>query len=75
MKKQTALIVILIISIAGLLFSGYLSYGEIIAKSCYATELGMGACTNVFSVPACVYGFVMYLALFIMTLIGLKGKN
>ena len=52
MKKQTALKIILIISMAGLLFSGYLSYGELFAKSCYATQLGMGQCTNVAKIPA-----------------------
>ena len=75
MRKQTALTVILILSIAGLLFSGYLSYGELFAQSCYATNLGMGACTQVASIPACVYGFVMYLAVFIISIFGLRAKN
>jgi hypothetical protein len=69
MKKQTALIVILILAIAGLLFSGYLSYSELFHKAC-----PLGTCTQVSGVPACVYGFVMYLALFIIALIGIKGK-
>jgi uncharacterized membrane protein len=75
MKKKSAFIFILIISIAGLLFSGYLSYGELFASSCYATQLGMGNCTNVFTIPACVYGFVMYLVVFVISIIGLRGKN
>jgi hypothetical protein len=75
MKKQIALKTILIISILGMLFSGYLSYGELIAKSCYATALGMGACTTVFQLPACVYGFVMYLVVFVISIIGLRSKN
>ena len=75
MKKQVALKTILIISILGLLFSGYLSYGELFAKSCYATALGMGACTNVLNIPACVYGFVMYLVVFVISILGIRGKN
>lgn len=75
MHKQTALKTILWISIAGMLFSGYLSYGELIANACYATQIGMGACTSVAGIPACVYGFVMYLIVFIISILGLKGKK
>jgi len=75
MKKQTALWIVFAIAIAGMLFSGYLSYGELIAKSCYATALGMGACTQVVGLPACIYGFVMYTIVFIISIIGLKSKN
>ena len=75
MKKETALKIILIISIAGMLFSGYLSYTEIFASFCGASYLGMGSCSNVFQIPACVYGLVMYLLVFVISLIGLKSKN
>ncbi len=75
MRKQTALKSIMWIAIAGMLFSGYLSYGELIAKSCYATALGMGACTTVFQIPACIYGFVMYVLVLIVSILGLRSKN
>ena len=75
MRKQTALTVILIISIAGMLFSGYLSYGELFAKTCFSSQLGMGQCTNVFKVPACVYGFFMYLVVFVVSIFGLRARN
>ena len=75
MKKYLALKIILIISIAGVLFSGYLSYTELFAGFCGASRLGMGGCTNVFQIPACVYGFVMYLAVFVISLIGIKSKK
>jgi uncharacterized protein with PQ loop repeat len=71
MKKQTSLITILIISIAGLLFSGFLSYGELIKKSCSLA----GGCQNIAGIPVCIYGFVMYLIIFIITLLGLKNKK
>jgi uncharacterized membrane protein len=70
MKKETALKAILVISIAGILFSGYLSYMEIFAGKC---ALG-GTCSSVASIPACVYGFVMYLVVFVISLLGLKKK-
>jgi len=75
MKKDLALKIILIISIAGMLFSGYLSYTEIFAGFCGSQKLGMGSCTNVFQIPACVYGFVMYLIVFIITILGIKSKK
>lgn len=68
MKQKTALMVILILSGAGILFSGYLSYSELVRGSC-----ALGTCTNVGSVPACVYGLVMYLAVFVISLLGLKS--
>ena len=75
MKKDGALKVILIISIAGILFSGYLSYTELFAGFCGAAKLGMGACTNVLKIPACVYGFFMYTLVFIFSIIGLRSKK
>jgi uncharacterized membrane protein len=75
MSKDTVLKTILGISIAGMLFSGYLSYTELFAGFCGASKLGMGSCSNVFQIPACVYGFFMYLAVFIITIVGLKSKK
>jgi len=71
MRKECALKIILIISIAGMLFSGYLSYSELFKGSC----LFGGNCTSVASIPACVYGFFMYLIVFIISLLGLKDKR
>jgi hypothetical protein len=70
MKKETALKAILGISIAGLLFSGYLSYSELFKQFC-----ALGSCTSVLKIPACVYGFVMYLIVFVISLFGLKSKK
>ncbi len=74
MKEGLALKIIFWIAIAGMLFSGYLSYGELIAKSCYAAKLGLGSCAIVSGIPACVYGFVMYLTVFIISILGLRKK-
>jgi len=69
MKSKTALKTILVISIVGILFSGYLSYSELVREVC-----ALGACSNVAGIPACVYGFVMYLVVFVIALLGLKGE-
>lgn len=69
MNKGIALKIILVISIAGMLFSGYLSYGELLQKVC-----PIEGCSYLLGLPVCVYGFVMYLAVFIISLIGLKSK-
>ncbi|NYZ75247.1 hypothetical protein H0O03_03225 [Candidatus Micrarchaeota archaeon] len=70
MNAKTALKAILALSIAGMLFSGYLSYSELFAGAC-----AVGGCSNVGSVPACVYGFVMYLVVFVLSLLGLMEKK
>lgn len=70
LKKETALKIVAWLSLAGMLFSGYLSYIELVQKFC-----ALGTCTNVAGVPACVYGFVMYLIVFIISVLGLKSKK
>lgn len=69
MNPKTALMIILAISIVGILFSGYLSYSELFASSC-----PIGGCSTVGPFPACVYGFVMYLMVFVISYLGLRGK-
>lgn len=71
MNKQKSLKIVLILAICGVLFSGYLSYTELFASTC-----ALGSCiSTVFSIPACVYGFVMYLIVAIVAAFGLKAKN
>jgi len=76
MKKQTALKTILVISIAGILFSGFLSYLELFAgkTACGAAVCGASAAINL-GLPACVYGFIMYAIVFIIALLGLKARK
>ncbi len=69
MKQKTALKIVFIISIFGMLFSGYLSYGELFTGTC-----SVGGCSYVGPLPTCVYGFVMYLVIFIISLLGLKKQ-
>ena len=71
MKKQTALKILFWISLAGVLFSGYLSYTEIFQQAC---ALGGTCSTKILTLPSCVYGFVMYLAGLIISVLGLRGN-
>ena len=68
MKERRALKIIFWISLVGMLFSGYLSYSEIFAGVC---AIG-GGCSSVAGLPACVYGFVMYSVLLIVSILGLR---
>jgi uncharacterized membrane protein len=71
MDKSTSLKIVLALSVAGMLFSGYLSYGELVEKTC---PLG-GGCSSLMGLPTCVYGFVTYLAVFVVSLMGLRSKK
>ena len=79
MTQKTALKTILTISIAGLLFSGYLSYMELFQQGCddsiIKCSVGDEPVVDLGTLPACVYGLFMYLVIFIITSLGLKGKN
>jgi len=67
MKSKTSLTIISIISLIGILFSGYLTFGELTAKTC-----GLGGCQQILGLPTCLYGLVMYLVVFVISLLGRK---
>ncbi|MFC1722745.1 hypothetical protein ACFL0V_01270 [Nanoarchaeota archaeon] len=68
MNKDLSLKIILGISVAGILFSGYLSYGELLRKTC-----PVEGCSYMLGLPVCVYGLAMYLAVLVFTILGLRG--
>jgi len=68
MNKEITLKIIFWVSLGGLLFSGYLSYSELFLGVC---ALGEG-CSFVLGLPSCIYGFVMYLIIFIVAGWGMK---
>jgi len=72
MNKQIVLKSILGVSLAGMLFSGYLSYFEIFQQVC---GFGGVCSTKILTIPSCVYGFVVYLIVFVLSIIGLKCKK
>lgn len=72
MSKETALKIILVLSAAGSLFSGYLSYKELFAENC---ALGCTSAGTIFGLPVCVYGFLMFLIVFLTALLGQTSKK
>jgi len=62
--------VILILSIAGVLFSGYLSGVKLLTDTCALGE----SCPYFLGYPACWYGFTMYLIMFVTALLTLLDK-
>jgi uncharacterized membrane protein len=73
MSKRTALRTILVVSLAGVGFSGMLTYLELFGaggRSCPAP----GAPGTILGYPACVYGFFMYLAIAVIAWLGLRGS-
>jgi len=73
MNERKALKIIQLIAVAGTLFSGYLSYGELFKGSCSLTGVSCGA-GDIGGVPACVYGLVMYLLVLTTATLGLRKK-
>jgi len=69
MKSKNALTTIAIISLIGILFSGYLTISELTANTC-----PIGGCQQVAGLPTCMYGLIMYLAVFIIAMLGKKQK-
>jgi len=72
LDSATGLKAIAVLAVAGVLFSGYLSYNELWggAAACGAPGSGL-----IFGLPACVYGFFMYLVVLIIAILSLRGKK
>lgn len=71
MDKNGCLKSILALSVFGMLFSGYLSYGELFG-TCTA---GCSQAGLILGLPACVYGFVMYAIVAALSYMGLAARK
>ena len=69
MKKK--IVTLFVFASAGLLFSGYLSAVRLLTGSCAFKE----SCPYFLGYPACWYGFLMYLIMFIATAVALARKE
>jgi len=67
---KSFLTILFLLALAGLLFSGYLSAVKLFSGSCAFNE----SCPYFHGYPACWYGFVMYLFMFIVAGLGFAGK-
>lgn len=70
MREITALKIIYWLSLLGVLFSGYLSYSELFKGVCL-----FGGCPVLSGIPACVYGFAMFVVIFVISILGVYGKR
>jgi hypothetical protein len=61
---------ILILALAGLCFSGYLSAVKLFSGACAFNE----SCPYFLGYPACWYGFAMYLGMFITSVLAVFSK-
>jgi len=59
--------IICLISFIGVLFSGYFSYSELVGGKC-----PVGGCAMMLGIPICIYGFIMFLMLFITSVLGIR---
>lgn len=59
------IVTLLVLTLAGLIFSGYLSGVKLFSGACALGE----SCPYFLGYPACFYGFAMYLVMFIVTLL------
>lgn len=77
MNKRISLILILIFSVLGMLLSGYLSYLNLWGAGCSKFFISCGGAKQVliFGQPTCVYGFFMYLIVFILGIISLVKEH
>lgn len=69
---------ILVLALVGLAMSGYLSYWALWGPSCHAGPIPWLNCgstvVKIFNLPTCVYGFFMYFAVIVMTLIAWERR-
>jgi uncharacterized membrane protein len=70
-NKETALKIVSVIAVVGIMFSGYLSYNEIFTGVCAAG----GSCPSVYNIPACVYGLIMYIIVLVISTMGLQEQS
>ena len=69
MEIKTTLKGILLVSIVGMLFSGYLTLTKLLTGTC-----ALGTCEYLVGIPTCVYGFIMYMIIFLISVFGLMSK-
>lgn len=74
MTARTALKTILIVAGVGLLFSGYLSYREVFVGTCETNFIRCGS-WRLADLPACVYGFAMFLIVELIAIWGFVGAK
>jgi len=58
------------LSLAGVLFSGYISYKEIFGNLC-----NIYVCSEIAGLPVCVYGMAIFIVLLVSSICGLRANK
>lgn len=59
------------LALAGVLFSGYLTYTKLFSGTCALNE----GCSYFMGLPTCLFGFVLYVSIFIISIFALSSKK
>ena len=59
------------LALAGVLFAGYLTYHKVFSGTCALTE----GCSYFMGLPTCLFGFLLFLSIFIISIIALFLKT
>ena len=71
---KRALLVVLVLAACGVAFSGVLVYRELFTGAAGCGSAATGG-TKILGVPACVYGFAMFLAILASSVLGLAAAG
>jgi len=73
---KTIYIIVLIFSIVGVAFSGYLTYQNYSNEGCEEALINCGVePIEIFGLPTCLYGFVMFFIVAILSIILIQNQN
>lgn len=77
MRHKTSAILVLLVSLGGMAFSGYLSYFNLWGPGCSQPLISCGGAKTVeiFGLPTCVYGFFMFLMEALLATIALTKQD
>jgi hypothetical protein len=59
------------LALAGVLFAGYLTYEKMFSGTCTLSE----GCSYFMGLPTCLFGFILYLSIFIISIIALYSER
>ncbi|MFH1207583.1 MAG: vitamin K epoxide reductase family protein [Patescibacteria group bacterium] len=76
MKMRSALVVVLVVAIGGIIFSGYLSYYNLWGPGCSEAIISCGPKPiEIFGLPQCIYGFFMYAIVAVLSVAAMAKNN
>ena len=74
MKSKYYLKLIMLFSVFGMLFSGYLSFGELFPSAASGATCA-AASAKILGLPTCVYGFIMYVIIGVLAYLAYASKK